>query len=170
MTRETERLLNDHGSTYAHTMTSLEKRLEAKADIMMRKHDEILKCSNQENCCGPMEDSLQATNGSGTHCHAEAPSRSKTSFESNHRKRPRASPSRAGWTNPTTSEAGATSGSRLPTGPQVRSVPDLTTDSRDTTMYALMFEPLNRSLETFIIKISKSCERGERSRRTIKKP
>ena len=33
-----------------------------------------------------------------------------------------------------------------------------------------MFEPLNRSLETFITKLSKSTERGERSRRTLKKP
>ena len=33
-----------------------------------------------------------------------------------------------------------------------------------------MFEPLNRSLETFITKLSKSAERGERSRRTLKKP
>ena len=37
-------------------------------------------------------------------------------------------------------------------------------------MYASMFEPLNRSLETFITKHSKSTERGERSRRTLKKP
>ena len=59
---------------------------------------------------------------------------------------------------------------RLPTVPQVSSVPDLTTVSQDTTMYASMFEPLNRSLETFITKLSKSTERGERSRRTLKKP
>ena len=32
MTREIELLLNDHDSTYAHTMTSLEKRLDAKSD------------------------------------------------------------------------------------------------------------------------------------------
>ena len=37
-------------------------------------------------------------------------------------------------------------------------------------MYASMFEPLNRFLETFITKLSKSTERGERSRRTLKKP
>ena len=35
-------------------------------------------------------------------------------------------------------------------------------------MYASMFELLNRSLETFITKLSKSTERGERSRRTLK--
>ena len=33
-----------------------------------------------------------------------------------------------------------------------------------------MSESLNRSLETFITKLSKSTERGERSRRTLKKP
>ena len=37
-------------------------------------------------------------------------------------------------------------------------------------MYASMIEPLNRSLETFITKLSKSTERRERSRRTLKKP
>ena len=37
MTREIERLLNDHDNTYAHTMTRLEKRLDAKSDLMMRK-------------------------------------------------------------------------------------------------------------------------------------
>ena len=34
MTGEIERLLNDHDSTYAHTMTSLEKRLDAKSDLI----------------------------------------------------------------------------------------------------------------------------------------
>ena len=37
MTRDIERLLNDHDNTYAHTMTSLEKKLDAKSDLMMRK-------------------------------------------------------------------------------------------------------------------------------------
>ena len=37
-------------------------------------------------------------------------------------------------------------------------------------MCASMFEPPNRSLETFMTKLSKSTERGERSRRTLKKP
>ena len=46
MTREIERLLNDHDKTYAHTMTSLEKRLDAKSDMMMRKLDEILNGGN----------------------------------------------------------------------------------------------------------------------------
>ena len=72
--------------------------------------------------------------------------------------------------NPAPPEADATPETRLPTVPQVRSVPDLTTVSQDTTKYASMFEPLNRSLETFITKLSKSTERGERSRMTLKKP
>ena len=42
ITREIEQLLNDRDNTYAHTMTSLEKRLDAKSDLMMRKLDEIL--------------------------------------------------------------------------------------------------------------------------------
>ena len=37
-------------------------------------------------------------------------------------------------------------------------------------MYASVFKPLNRSLETFITKLSKSTESGERSRRALKKP
>ena len=48
MTREIERLLNDHDNGYAHTMTSLEKKLYAKSDLMMRKLDEILNGSNRE--------------------------------------------------------------------------------------------------------------------------
>ena len=40
MTREIERLVKDHDNTYAHTMTSLERRLDAKCDLMMRKLDE----------------------------------------------------------------------------------------------------------------------------------
>ena len=91
-------------------------------------------------------------------------------YESRNRERPRTAPSRPRWTNPAPSEADATPETRLPTVPQVRLVPDLTTVSQDTTMYASMFEPLNRSLETFITKLSKSTERGERSRRTLKKP
>ena len=84
--------------------------------------------------------------------------------------RPRAAPSRAGWTNPAPPEAVAPSGARLPTMTHVTSVPGLSTILQKTTMYASMFEPLNRYLETSIAKISKSTERGERSRRTLKKP
>ena len=68
-------------------MTSLDRRLDAKADLMMRKIDEILRGSNQENRSGSMEDSRLATDGSGTHRHAEAPLRLRTMFEPNHRER-----------------------------------------------------------------------------------
>ena len=58
--------------------------------------------------------------------------------------------SKAGRTNPAPPEAEATSGAQSPIMPQVRSMSDLSTISQDTTMYASMFQPLNRSLETFI--------------------
>ena len=114
-------------------MTSLEKRLDATADLMMRKLDETLRGSNGENRSNLMENSRQATDGSGTHCNAEALPRSRMSFEPNHRERPRAAPSSAGWTNPITPEADATSGARLSTGPHVRSVPVFSTISHDST-------------------------------------
>ena len=63
--------MNDHDNTYADTMTSLEKRLEHKLD-------EILRGSNRENLSGPMEDSRQATDGSGNHNHADVQPRSRT--------------------------------------------------------------------------------------------
>ena len=170
MTREIERLLNDHDSTYAHTMTSLEKRLDAKSDLMMRKLDAILNGSNWQERSNPRERSRHANDGDGTGSNARAQQGSRTNYEPRNKERPRAAPSRPGWTNPVPPEADATSETRLPTVPQVSSVPDLTTVSQDTTMYASMFEPLNRSLETFITKLSKSTERGERSRRTLKKP
>ena len=170
MTREIERLLSDHDNTYAHTITSLEKRLDAKPDLVMRKLDEILNGSNREDRSNPRELSRQANDGDGTGSYARAQPSSGTSYKSRNMERPRAAPSRPSWTNPAPSEADATPETRLPTVPQVRSVPDLTTVSQDTTMYASMFEPLNRSLETFITKLSKSTERGERSRRTLKKP
>ena len=91
-------------------------------------------------------------------------------FESNHRERPRPAPSRPGWTSQVPPEADVTSGTRLPTVPQVRSLPDLSTVSQATTMYASMFELLNKSLETFITKLSKSTESGEKSRGTLSKP
>ena len=170
MTREIERLLNDHDSTYAHTMTSLEKRLDAKSDLMMRKLDAILNGSNWQERSNPRERSRHANDGDGTGSNARAQQGSRTNYEPRNKERPRAAPSRPGWTNPVPPEADATPETRLPTVPQVSSVPDLTTVSQDTTMYALIFEPLNRSLETFITKLSKSTERGERSRRTLKKP
>ena len=61
MTREIDRLLNDHDNTYAHTMTSL----DAKSDLMMRKLDEILNGSNREESSAPRERSRQANDGEG---------------------------------------------------------------------------------------------------------
>ena len=169
MTREIERLLNDHDNTYAHAMTSLEKRLNVKSNLMMRKLDEILNWSNQEERSAPRERSRQANDGDGARRYAGAQQSSRTTYGSKHRERPRAAPSRPGWTNPVPPEADANPERRLPTVPQVISVPDLTMVSQDTTMYASMFEPLIKSLETSITKLSKSTERGERSRRTLKK-
>ena len=154
----------------ANTHSSLEKRLDAKSDLMMRKLDAILNGSNWEERSNPRERSRHANDGDGTGSYARAQQSSRTNYEPRNRERPRAAPSRPGWTNLVPPEADATPETRLPTVPQVSSVPDLTTVSQDTTMYALMFEPLNRSLETFITKLSKSTERGERSRRTLKKP
>ena len=170
MTKEIERLLNDHDSTYAHTMTSLEKRLDAKSDLMMRKLDAILNGSNWQERSNQRERSRHANDGDGTGSNARAQQSSRTNYEPRNKEGPRAAPSRPGWTNPVPPETDATPETRLPTVPQVRRVPDLTTVSQDTTMYASMFEPLNRSLETFITKLSKSTERGEGSRRTLKKP
>ena len=170
MTREIERLLNDHDNTYAHTTTNLEKRLDAKSDLMMRKLDEILNGSNREERSNPRERSRQANDGDGAGNYAGAQQKSRANYESRNRERHRTAPPRPGWTNPVPQGTDATPETRLHTVPRVRSVPDLTTVSQDTTIYALMFEPLNRSLETFITKLSKSTERGERSRRTLKKP
>ena len=80
------------------------------------------------------------------------------------------SPIEARLDKPGPAGSGYTPETQLPTVPQVRSVPDLNTVSQDATIYASMFEPLNRSLETFITKLSKSTEKGEKSRRTLKKP
>ena len=170
MTKEIERLLKNHDSTYAHTMTSLEKRLDAKSDLMMRKLDAILNGSNWQERSNQRERSRHANAGDGTGSNARAQQSWRTNYEPRNKERPREVPSRPGWTIPVPPEADATPETRLPTVPQVSSVPDLTTVSQDTTMYASMFEPLNRSLETFITKLSKSTERGERSRRTLKKP
>ena len=147
MTREIELLLNDHDNTYAHTMSTLEKRLVAKSDLMMRRLDEILNGGNREERCAPRQRSRQANGGDGACSYAGAQQSSRTSYDSKHRERPREAQSRPGCTNPVPPEAEATPKTRLPTVPQVRSVPDLTTVSQDTTMYASMFEPLNRSLE-----------------------
>ena len=42
--------------------------------------------------------------------------------------------------------------------------------SRDATAMATAFEPLNRSLETFLTRLSRNNERSEKSRRVVKKP
>ena len=42
--------------------------------------------------------------------------------------------------------------------------------SRDATAMATAFEPLNRSLETFLTRLSKTNERSEKSRRVFRKP
>ena len=42
--------------------------------------------------------------------------------------------------------------------------------SRDATPMATAFEPLNRSLETFLTSLSRTNERSEKSRRVFKKP
>ena len=42
--------------------------------------------------------------------------------------------------------------------------------SRDATAMATVFEPLNRSLETFLTRLSETNERSEKSRRVFKKP
>ena len=42
--------------------------------------------------------------------------------------------------------------------------------SRDATAMATAFEPLNRSLETFLTRLSRTNERSEKSRRFFKKP
>ena len=78
-------MLNDHDNTHAYTMTILEKKLDAKADLMMRKHDEIFSGSNWDKRPPPMGDSHHATDGDGAGSYAGAQPRSRTSFESNHR-------------------------------------------------------------------------------------
>ena len=88
MTREIERLLNDHDNTYAHTMTSLEKRLDAKSDLMMRKLDEILNGSNREERSNPRERSRQANDGDGAGSYAGAKQNSRANYESRNRERP----------------------------------------------------------------------------------
>ena len=150
--------------------TRLEKKLDAKCDLLMRKLDEILNGGNSKDRPAPRAHSRQATDGDGALCYAGAQPRSRTNYKTNHRGWTRAAPSRPGWTNPVASEADACPKTRLPTRPQIRSVPDLTTVSHDITIYAPMLEPLKRNLKTLITKLWKSTERGERPRRTLKKP
>ena len=42
--------------------------------------------------------------------------------------------------------------------------------SRDATSMATAFEPLNRSLETFLTRLSRTNERSEKSKMVFKKP
>ena len=170
MTRKIERLLINHDNNYAQTMTSLYKRLDGKADLIIGKLEESLSGSSRDNRSGQKNDPRQTTVGSGTHSHVGAQTRSRKSFEPNQRKRSRAAESSARWINSITPEEDFSSGARLPTGPHVRSVPDLTIILHDTTINDSVFELLNGSLETFITKLSRSTERGEGSRRTLKKP
>ena len=123
MTRGIERLLNDHDNTYAQMMTNLDNGLDAKVDLMMLKLDKILSSNNRESHPGAKESSRQPTDWFRAPRHKKAPPRLRTRFESKQRERPRAAPS--GW--------------RLPTVTHVRSVPDLSTVSHDTTMYASSF-------------------------------
>ena len=85
MTQEIDRLLNDHDNTYAQTMTNLRNRLDAKADLMMRKLDELLSSNNQESRSGSRENLRQTIDGFRAHRHTEAPPKSRISFESNQR-------------------------------------------------------------------------------------
>ena len=72
MTREIEQLFNDHDNTYAHTMTSLEKRLDAKPDLLMRKLDGILNGSNWEERSNPRERPRHANDRDGAGSYARA--------------------------------------------------------------------------------------------------
>ena len=56
------------------------------------------------------------------------------------------------------------------TEPQTRCEDTQAGHSRDATAMATAFEPLNRSLETFLTRLSRTNERSEKSRRVFKKP
>ena len=118
---------------------------------MMRKLDEILIGSNGESRSGQKKDSRQATDGSGIHSHVGAQPRSRKSFEPNQRERSRAAESSARWMNSITPEEDFSSGARLPTGPHVRSAPDLTSVLHDTTINDSMFELLNGLLRRLLL-------------------
>ena len=89
-------------------MTSLEKRLDAKTYLMMQKLDEILNVGNREERSAPRERSRQPNDGDGARSYAGVQQSSRTNYESKHRERTRAAPSRPGWTNPVPVEADAT--------------------------------------------------------------
>ena len=54
-------------------MTNLENRLDAKADLMLRKLDELLSISNQEICSGSRENSPQTADRFRAPIHTDAP-------------------------------------------------------------------------------------------------
>ena len=56
------------------------------------------------------------------------------------------------------------------TEPSTRCEDTQTGHSRDATAMATAFEPLNRSLETFLTRLSRTNERSEKSKRVFKKP
>ena len=168
MTRQIDRLLNDYKSSYAQTMTNLENRLVAKADLMMRKLDEFVR-SNRESRSGPVENLRQPTDRFRAPRDTKAPPNSRTSFESNPRERSRAAPSSAGWADPISPKAKAPLGGPFSHVSHVRSAPDLIIVSHDTTMYKSKFDLLVSSHEKLITKLSKFTERGESSGRTLKK-
>ena len=151
LTREKNQLLNNHVSTSCQTRIKLESILDAKADLMMRKLDEFLNRNNRESRSNPRGKSHWPCNGLRAPIHTKA--RSRACFESKQRERPRAASWRPGWTDPIRPDVEAPSGAPLTLIPHARSIPDLTTVSHDTTRYASMFEPLNRSLKTFITKL-----------------
>ena len=90
--------MNDHDNTYAHTMTSLEKRLDVKSDLMMRKLDAILSGSNREERSAPRSaHAMQMVETETEHAAMPGPSKArervmKLSIE----ERPGAAPSRPG--------------------------------------------------------------------------
>ena len=69
-------------------MTSLEKRLDAKSDLMMRKLDEILNGSSREERFNPRERSRQANDGDGAGNYAGDQQNSRANYESRNRERP----------------------------------------------------------------------------------
>ena len=105
MTREIERLLNDLDSTYAHTMTSLEKRLDAKSDLMMRKLDAILNGSNWQERSNPRERSRHANDGDGTGSNARAPARLENELRTQKQGAAKGSPVEA-WLDESSSAGG----------------------------------------------------------------
>ena len=88
MTQESERLLKDHKRTNARKLTNLESRLDAQADLMMRKLDELLTSNNQDN----RSDTSESTNGFRKSKYTESlpppppPPKPEANFESKERR------------------------------------------------------------------------------------